>query len=58
MTPNFDLELCIRVSLKIIDKQRRIVAYLDSLQAKVKTLRELQSALMPRILDKAFKGEL
>jgi hypothetical protein len=47
-----------------------IVAYLDDLQAKVKALRELQSAsgeelrplfgrmLMPSILDKAFKGEL
>ncbi len=40
-------------------------AYLDRLQAKVNALRELQStsgeelsALMPSILDKAFKGEL
>ena len=54
------------------DEQRRIVAYLDGLhpggdlrQAKVNALRELQSrsgeelsALMPSILDKAFKGEL
>jgi hypothetical protein len=63
------------------DKQRRIVAYLDGLQAKVNALpahgfgrlqsasgEELsppfhfgdapQSALMPSILDKAFKGEL
>lgn len=46
-------------------EQRRIVAYLDGLQAKVNALRELQStsgeelpALMPSILDKAFKGEL
>ena len=42
-----------------------LVAYLDGLQAKVNALRELQSvtgeelsALMPSILDKAFKGEL
>jgi type I restriction enzyme S subunit len=42
-----------------------IIAYLDGLQAKVNALRELQStggeelsALMPSILDKAFKGEL
>ena len=42
-----------------------IVAYLDGLQAKVNALRELQStsgeelsALMPSILDKAFRGEL
>jgi len=48
-----------------LDEQRRIVAYLDGLQAKVNALRELQvkggeelSALMPSILDKAFKGEL
>ena len=48
-----------------LDEQRRIVAYLDSLQAKVDELRRLQSeserelsALMPSILDKAFKGEL
>ena len=48
-----------------LDEQRRIVAYLDGLQAKVNVLRELQSrsgeemsALMPSILDKAFKGEL
>jgi hypothetical protein len=51
-------------------EQRRIVAYLDGLQAKVHVLRELQSAsgeelrlffgrtLMPSILDKTFKGEL
>ena len=57
-----------------LDEQRRIVAYLDGLQAKVNALRELQSASaeelsaltsspsvasgMPSILDKAFKGEL
>ena len=40
------------------NEPRRIVAYLDGLQAKVNGLRELQSALMPSILDKAFKGEL
>ena len=48
-----------------IIEQRRIVAYLDGLQAKVDELRRLQSeserelsALMPSILDRAFKGEL
>jgi type I restriction enzyme, S subunit len=46
-------------------EQRHIVAYLDSLQAKVDALRVLQSetqaelnALLPSVLDKAFKGEL
>lgn len=45
--------------------QRLIVAYLDGLQAKVDALKKLQAetaaelaALMPSILDKAFKGEL
>ncbi len=45
--------------------QRRIVAYLDGLQAKVDELRQLQAAtqkeldaLMPSILAKAFAGEL
>jgi type I restriction enzyme S subunit len=48
-----------------LDEQRRIVAYLDSVQARLASLRELQSAtgeelsaLLPSILDKAFKGEL
>ena len=51
-------------------EQRRIVVYLDDLQAKVNALRELQSAtgeelrplfgrtLLPSVLDKEFKGEL
>ena len=45
--------------------QRHIVAYLDGLQAKVDALKGLQAqtaaeldALLPSILDKAFKGEL
>ena len=44
---------------------KHIVVYLDGLQAKINALRELQSAsgeelsaLMPSILDKAFKGKL
>ena len=48
-----------------ISEQRRIVAELDALQAKVDTLKRLQTetaaeldALLPAILDKAFKGEL
>ena len=42
-----------------------IVGYLDSLQAKVDALKRLQvetaaeiDALLPAILDRAFKGEL
>jgi len=48
-----------------LDEQRRIVAYLDSVQARLESLRELQSAtgeelsaLLPSVLDRAFKGEL
>ena len=48
-----------------LSEQRRIVAYLDDIQAKVDALKRLQAetaaeldALLPSILDKAFKGEL
>jgi type I restriction enzyme, S subunit len=48
-----------------IEEQRRIVAELDALQAEVDTLKRLQAetaveldALLPAILDRAFKGEL
>jgi type I restriction enzyme, S subunit len=48
-----------------LDEQRRIVAELDALQAKVDELKRLQAetqaeldALLPSILDRAFKGEL
>jgi type I restriction enzyme S subunit len=65
--PGFNTTLLSRVELPLppLDEQQRIVAYLDDLQTKVNALRELQSAseeelsaLMPSILDKAFKGEL
>lgn len=56
---NLDIPI---LSLK---KQRDIVAYLDTLQAKLDGLKQLQTqtaaeldALLPSILDKAFKGEL
>jgi type I restriction enzyme S subunit len=46
-------------------EQRSIVAELDALQAKMDALKKLQDetaaeldALLPSILDKAFKGEL
>jgi type I restriction enzyme S subunit len=48
-----------------LSEQRRIVAYLNTLQAKADTLECLQTetaaeldALLPSVLDKAFKGEL
>jgi type I restriction enzyme, S subunit len=46
-------------------EQRRIVAYLDDLQARVDALKRLQAetaaeldALLPSVLDKVFRGEL
>jgi type I restriction enzyme S subunit len=53
------------ISLPPLDEQRRIVEHLDDLQSKVGALKRLQAetqkeldALLPSILDKAFKGEL
>lgn len=48
-----------------VSEQRRIVDYLENLQSRIVTLKKFQSetaaeldALMPSILDKAFRGEL
>ena len=48
-----------------VSEQRRIVAELDVVQVEVDSLKRLQAettaeldALLPSILDKAFKGEL
>lgn len=53
------------VPLPSLDEQRRIVAYLDELQAKADALKRLQAeataeleALLPAVLDQAFRGEL
>jgi type I restriction enzyme S subunit len=55
----------LEVPLPPPEEQRRIVAYLDGVQAKVDALKKLQgetaaelAALLPSILDKAFKGQL
>ncbi len=55
----------LRLPVPPLNEQRQIVAYLDNLQSRIDKLRRLQSetqkeldALMPSILDKAFKGEL
>ncbi len=55
----------IEIALLPLEEQRRLVAYLDGLQAQVSQLRLHQAetqqeldALMPSILDKMFKGEL
>ncbi len=53
------------ISLPSLTDQRRIVAYLDDLQAKVDAVKRLQvetqaelDALLPSVLDRAFRGEL
>jgi type I restriction enzyme S subunit len=54
-----------RIPVPTLSEQRRIVTYLDDLQAKVDSLKALQTqssaeldALVPSILDKAFKRGL
>jgi type I restriction enzyme S subunit len=53
------------IPLPPLSEQRRIVAELDALQAEVDALKRLQAetaaelhALLPALLDRAFKGEL
>lgn len=53
------------IPLPPLSEQQRIVAYLDGLSAKADALKKLQEstaaeldALLPSILDKAFKGKL
>lgn len=53
------------VPMPLLPEQQRIVAYLDGLQAQVTSLRAAQAeserelaALMPSVLDRAFKGAL
>lgn len=53
------------IPLPPLAAQRRIVTYLDSLQARLAVLKRLQTqtqaeldALLPAILDRAFRGEL
>lgn len=64
---NISLGTVRRVALPLptLSEQRRIVAYLDDIQAKLDALKTLQlktaaelDALMPSILDKAFRGDL
>ena len=65
--PGFNTTLLSKVLLPLppLSEQRRIVAELDALQAEVDALKRLQAetsaeldALLPAILDRAFKGEL
>ncbi len=65
--PNWNGQMIknIEIALPPLLEQKRIVNYLDNLQSKVDPLKQLQSetsaeldALLPSVLDKAFKGEL
>ncbi len=65
--PTLGLKIIRSAPFKLLEleEQKRIVAYLDDLQAKIDSLKRLQAetaaeldALLPSILDKAFKGEL
>ena len=66
-TRKFQTEKLLSTSVVVppLPDQRRIVAELDALQAQVDSLKRLQAetaaaldALLPAILDRAFKGEL
>ncbi len=55
----------LEITLPPLSEQHRIVAALDTLQAEVDALKRLQTetaaeldAMMPAILDRAFRGEL
>jgi type I restriction enzyme, S subunit len=55
----------IEIPLPPLDEQRRVAAYLDALQAKADAIRAAQlatqkelDALLPSVLDRAFRGEL
>ncbi len=55
----------IEIPFPSLEEQRDTVIYLDYLQAKVDSLKRLQAetaaeldALLPSVLDRAFKGEL
>jgi len=65
--PNLNTDMTKRMPIPLppLSEQRRIVAELDVLQEKVDALKRLQAetaaeldALLPSILDRAFKGEL
>jgi len=65
--PNWNGQMIknVEIAFPPLSEQKRIVAYLDDLEIRVNSLNQLQSetsaeldALLPSILDKAFKGEL
>lgn len=66
-SPHLNIGALRRFALRLpsLGEQSRIVAYLDGLQAQMDALKRLQAetateldALLPSVLDRAFKGEL
>jgi type I restriction enzyme S subunit len=62
---NIPKVLAIEVPLPHYEEQKEITAYLDIIQSRIDTLKQLQAntqveldALLPSILDRAFRGEL
>jgi len=65
--PGFNTKLLSNVCLPLppLEKQREIVKYLNSLEIQINSLKQIQTttareldAILPSILDKAFKGDL
>lgn len=65
--PNLSMKTIrqLRIMVPELDEQEKIVSYLSNLQVKIDSLKKLQEqtaaeldALLPSILDKAFKGQL
>jgi len=57
--------LSTKIPVPLVSEQREIVAELDALQAQAESLKRMQvetavelDALLPAILDRAFKGKL
>jgi type I restriction enzyme S subunit len=55
----------LEIAVPLIPEQHRVITYLDNIQEKTRSLNHLQfqvaaelKALLPSVLDKAFKGEL
>jgi type I restriction enzyme S subunit len=56
---------CFEIAVPPLDEQQQIVRYFDGLQSQIESLKHLQEetskeleAMLPSVLDKAFKGEL
>jgi type I restriction enzyme S subunit len=62
---NIGAAKCFQLRLPPLDQQQRVVKYLDEIQARVDRLQQQQQAaaeelqaLLPAVLDRAFRGAL